>query len=513
MGMEVVRLRNIRLLLYFLLCQGHYQMSLARELVLPFVLKNNITDSTINMLIHLNPAAISLIPVEKHITVSASYTSLKCNQLHYSFEGDKRVAYNGRVTGFKQSKSHTVAGIAGYSKGTDFHLKWTDVSDNPKIGPYRLADTTGGNRHFEIYNVGGTVSMKTRYGYIGLLGNYRAESAHRTHDPRSSTTISEPEAAVGFMVNSAEYAIGVSLRISHYSQFVNVKNVRSDRKDMFYFLYGFGNYNDLISGSNSYYSVDYSGLCYNATFFMLPDQGKNGWFTDTKFKAGTVKANLDETTPGVFRTCVLSSTTGYQWRANTHPLFLGIQFSHGNGKGTEQYYETIIVDEETNLTDTRLLSKGQKYHQQHSSVALVFNSTSGQDNILFTSNCKTGLNHHEIKYKTTSYGQEVNKWFTDISGHLQKTFNKTVAGILVYAGYSHCLSSWIRTPNDNRICEEQVIPDFRYLSANLFKTGMQIHSDLPLFREKNTDAALSASLIKSSSDHAFQYSFQITFHL
>src|SRR5512145_1514779 len=89
-------------IMFFLgvLCPGHYLVSRAQAPVFQHLSGNDINDSSIIKIHRFNPAALSFLPIDRYMILSASYRNLNSNSLHLASEGDSQNEFRGEVTGF-----------------------------------------------------------------------------------------------------------------------------------------------------------------------------------------------------------------------------------------------------------------------------------------------------------------------------------------------------------------------------------------------------------------------------
>ncbi len=116
-----------------------------------------------------------------------------------------------------QQKS-TVWGHAGFTAGNTNDVKFADCIDYNLVAPYVLGDDTGGDLTHQQYVFGGGWSRCYGEWATGISADYRAEIAHRSHDPRIRDIVSDLGISIGCSHSIGERyraAIDGSLRIYH----------------------------------------------------------------------------------------------------------------------------------------------------------------------------------------------------------------------------------------------------------------------------------------------------------
>jgi hypothetical protein len=492
-------------------CQ--WQMLLAGNPVTERIASWDAPDNLFFRLQEINPAVVFYLPGDRYTEVSASFGQRKSGTLHYSFDGDDETAGQGKAMGFVKRSRSAARGEASYQKGIARNVRWSDVADARRVGPYILADTTGGDRHYEQYLLEGAIAWKTKKGYLGLNGSYRAEGSFRTRDPRASTNVSDLKLGGGGVFEWRHYLYGLAVSIGSYNQQVKVNMKTPDRKDYFYFLSGFGQYNALLSRTDSNYDdLDYSGFDSGISAFVVPADDHSGWIVAGQYNREKTDANYDEITPGIYRTSEINGYAGYKQVKEQDNHFFTFCLDHRAGKGTEQYYETIVVDEETGSTDKRFLSKSQKYADHEMIAAMNYLAVFNRSKHRISSEFSTGWQKQGSRYRSPEYKQLAEKWFVGGSGSFQRITDKSLAGIMLSSSYNHTFREKLDVP-DNIITRQQVIPDFRYMAASLFQAGIQLQYAREVFPGKALSLSGNFFLIQSEGQREHRYRLTIAYHL
>ncbi|MGQ1945594.1 DUF6850 family outer membrane beta-barrel protein [Geofilum sp. OHC36d9] len=412
------------------------------------------------------PALKYFFPLEKYTAIATNTTYQNNQSLHYHYQGDKHTNFTSRAIGYHKNKNTAIFGEAVYVNGNIKNITWSQVDDQQRIGPYIIADSTTGNKQYETYLLSGGLSHQTNFGIYGLSAHYRAQSSYRTKDPRSYSVISDFKmtAAWASPIGPSHLA-AISATYGRYDQQLSIKSYEENRTDLFYFMYGYGYFNQNLSGTSSNYSADYKGNNYTLQLQLQPLKEK-GWFLKIPYTKETINARYSQRTRGSFTTRNTNIIGGHQWKPANHQYRITLNANHIVGTGTEYYYETIIVDSLTATKETRLLSKNQKFKQQNSSITLLVKGWFTHQNLILIPGLKTGLLATASEYKTTAWQESVNQWIIHPSFEIQRLQSQSFTGIKIAGGWLRNISNELLVDKNNLIVQNTLIPDFNYRSDN-----------------------------------------------
>jgi hypothetical protein len=459
-----------------------------------------------------NPAAIRFLPLAKHTEVVAAYQTRTSNQLYLRSDGNQSNQTKLGAWGYTQKERQTVWGSASYAKGTDSNIRWTNASDAQKTGPYVLADSTGGNRHFERYEIEGACAKGLSWGNVGLAAHYRAEGTYRLRDPRAATTVSDLHLKLGWTHQTGNYELGLAIGAESYFQRATGSNYAPDRKDKFYLLYGFGLFNTKYSTTQSNYTYYYNGLYAGTHAFVRPRNQNSGWLGSIAASNGQTTPKLNNITPAFFHSQTMHADAGYQWahNSNIHQAKLVAQYQLG--RGTEQQYETVVTNEQTQTTDQRLISKSNKYQSTQAQVGLLLKSEFNRNGNQLTAMLKPEFLMDQSVYRTTTYRQSIDQGILNTALAYARRSSKAVKAIELNAAYAHTFSSQLVTPESNAIVSGQVLPDFAFRSASTLHLGGILRYTHKLRQNHALKAQLEASRISASqSRHSLKYQFSLAY--
>lgn len=456
-----------RLLLLLCLFVCHAKMQGTDTLSVP--LHYYLWQSDENILINLgieNPAIRHFFPPQQYTQITLQTTASDYTKLHFTHQGDAVAEHSGEAIGHTRGSKSTLFGTAAYHMGHANHVQWSHSEDHHRIGPYSVADSTTGNKQYETYLLQGGLAWSIPVGVIGLSANYHAQSTYRTKNPRSYSVISDFSLTAGWAVPIRNnYLVALSAQYGNYNQNLDVSNMPNDRKDLFYFLYGYGMYNQNISGTGSNFSVDYKGQSYGTSVQLLP-LFHQGWFLSARQHHETMDALYASRPRGSYQNNQQQLSTGHHWHSTTSQHRAGLSLKHQSGTGTEYYYEQVVVDTITTSSESRLLSKSSKYIQTESSFSLFLKSYINNGPFKINPNIEAGMQAYNSKYKTTPYNEEVKNWFVLTGVELYKINGTNLSGIGFSVACHHTISDQLIVPSDNRIIQNTLLIDHQFRVAN-----------------------------------------------
>ncbi len=319
-----------------------------------------------------NAASMSMMGPVKQIELTGMHQSDRLESNGAVPEGD-RLTVNGIQTYGVVSKNGRYSfGMAGYEKGSLSGRNGHNALDAFRTGPYVLMDTIGGKLYYESYYISGALTFPWRKSTFGMGLDYKAQNAYRKLDPRVQSTVSDFSMHLSLMRQMGEYFVGIGAQTGRYSQNVSSRNYRPDRKDYVFYHYGLGNYGKLFSGTTDNSSMDYSGFHLGANGFILPAEHTDGFYLWGDFNRWETQANYGKIHPGVYRCWLTDVHAGYWMGLHSVRHKVGGFIQYQKGKGTEYVYEVVVVDQQTQLTDYRLLTQSSKYLRHHSVAGIEY---------------------------------------------------------------------------------------------------------------------------------------------
>lgn len=413
------------------------------------------------------PALKQFFPLDKYTEISVNTTLQNNNSLHYHHQGDRHQILAGEVVGYHKKDRNTLFGTAAYLRGKEKNIRWSQVEDVHRLGPYIIADSTIGTRDYETYLLSGGLSHQTTAGTLGLSASYRAQSSYRTRDPRSYSIISDFKFTAGWALPlGTSNLAALSVTYGRYDQALNIKSYKEGRTDLIYFMYGYGYYNQNLSGSSANYSNDYKGNSYALEFQLLQLQ-EEGWFLNTRYAQETIEAAYSHRTRGSYSSTDLLLTGGYQWKTPAHQYRISMDANHNIGKGTEFYYETFIVDTITATTETQLLSKNQKFHRQNSSLFLSGKGWITKDRWTIIPELKTGIQLHSSEYRTTRWKTAINQLIIKPSVGILINHRQSISGLNI-------ATAWMTRPARS-YWHPKITSSYNTPWYPIFNSGLQIN--------------------------------------
>lgn len=232
-----------------------------------------------------NPALLSLKPLPALSTVRLGYTGSDHRSFHLLQDGEGEQQYGALAAGYKRDGAFDLLGGLTYSHHTTTGIKWSNVTDLDKTGPYILADTLGGTTYGEQYHLWGGASRQLGAHAFHLNLSYRAYGSYRQKDPRASIKVSDFTIGLGWARRIGKHLFGLSAEYNRYRQYASVRNYKDDGRALtnFYVLNGLGFYSDILSGAEYTYGVAYHGAGFNLAFQWIP-QAPTGLYLTGQYR-------------------------------------------------------------------------------------------------------------------------------------------------------------------------------------------------------------------------------------
>jgi hypothetical protein len=412
------------------------------------------------------PTLKHFFPFKDYASISATAFTRNSDTHNLHYKGTHKKLFSAKTEGYKRNGKSVLFGEAAYIKGKSRNIKWSHADDHHRLGPYLIADTTTGNPKYETYLLSGGLSRETRLGMWGMSADYRAKNRYRTSDPRSYSVISDFSLLVNWSVPLRSNLIpNISVSYGHYEQDVSIRNVQSDRTDRFYFLYGYGFYNQQISGTNKNYSLNYKGDNIKLTGQLLPLKD-TGPYVSVQFIQEAIDALHHNRIRGNYLTNKLQSFAGYQKKKNKTQYRIGMEANLYRGVGTEYYYEQVVVDTSTMLSESRLLTKNQKYIQNKTLLALSIKGWFRLGHFRINPSLKAGIHTADSKYKTTPFKTARNQGLVSTGLELIKIREHSLTGMTIKSTYLNTRNMEQILPKENHIVQNTLSPDDNYLTAS-----------------------------------------------
>lgn len=220
---------------------------------------------------------------------------------------------------YKFSPLTTLWGHASFTAGSTRDVRFANCIDYSLVAPYSLGDEVGGDLRHQRYMFGG--GWNHRYGQwtVGAEANYRAEIAHRSHDPRVRDVVSDLDFTVGGsrrVLSRYAAAVNVGARIYHQDSDIDYYNPANTTKTRL--LTGLGSTYSRFD-NNQTNSVGHDLTALTASLQFLPaavdTAGTAVSISYTMASAGLKMRNYNNLTLGTTKTNTLSATVAQHIKA------------------------------------------------------------------------------------------------------------------------------------------------------------------------------------------------------
>lgn len=180
-----------------------------------------------------------------------------------------------RANGYTKLKNSTFFGKVGFTMGQHRNVGWNTQRNASLYWPYIMADSTGGDFHYETYNIMCAYSFNlNKKVAMGVSGEYKGDFAFKQTDPRveniSSWFTLKAGAAYKWNKNTLAFALEYMLHRQH----MDVKHFRSGQFTRFYVEYGFGMFDNVHSPVFNYtkYQHHIHNFGASLSFISNPDK-------------------------------------------------------------------------------------------------------------------------------------------------------------------------------------------------------------------------------------------------
>ncbi|MGQ1787791.1 DUF6850 family outer membrane beta-barrel protein [Saccharicrinis sp. GN24d3] len=454
-----------------------------------------------------NPALMDGLHQVNVKTMGGSYYYNEDGKLYNVQKGNKTNKYRLAIHSYTKKESFTFYSEVYYQNGSKDNVTWNNINYSGRIGPYLIADSTGGTSYHEEYFFKGGIERKYDIFSWGIEGSYLARIHYRKNDPRPKTNTSIISIKPGVSFRVKKYRLGLHVGVDRYEQNLNMRIYGGDNeKDYFYFLEGLGFYDKVFSGTNAYLETDYSSNAIEAGVQFVPVK-KEGLFYTLKWLNSNTEQYFAHTYPSIYKQHFLIGKLG--WTKQYENLFLQFDgLAHfTNGVGTERVYESIIVNEETDTSDKRLLTESDNYSLNRLNLHLsAFLSSNISDQIMVFGRAhiekqkfkEEYLSSSEMRWQRT--GWKVQPSIQVLFGHsyLECSLgyasylfgNKEIIGIPDGQGNSDIRQSTIK--------ESLILPNWKYKTADYSNYFISIKYTTNIAEKKALN--LSAEYSNQNSD-------------
>jgi hypothetical protein len=279
---------------------------------------------------------------------------------------DYRIMGNGE---YNLPDYGTLFGSIQYAQGKHRNISWNSIRHPELYQPYLSTDTVGGDFKYEDYQASGGYSFRLGDYYLGFLGKFHGEQAHRVTDPRAliNTTWLGFDLGVAKIYNGHLFMFQGGYERN--KQHVKLSNYRPGQQDRFFILYGFGMYDV----HQSTISFGYSRMFYinqgSASLTYLSPQNKRlSFYAYLGYKYNYV--NTEESTSKnsinlyFTKTHLIEPTLHINYKVNpSFNLSLTASGTIDGKKGHENIFDRYLVDENYYVYDYRKINTQQNYNR------------------------------------------------------------------------------------------------------------------------------------------------------
>lgn len=273
-------------------------------------------------------------------------------------------SYHLNATSFKRlSTNQSIWGKAAYARGQKNNLIWNESSDIDRIYPYVIADSIGGDRQEETYQMEGGYNLQMGRQVIGGSIAYRATREYREVDPRPNNTVSDLTLRIGTTRDIGAYTMALSYDLNHYTQDNAVRIANPIAGVSFYHLIGMGMDQKLLWGRNS--QAYFLGTSHQLALQYQP-RLQEGWYVDFRAKKDYIDKSittLKSLLSSFAKTKDASIQIAYQFKKDASYWAPFLQASSYQRKGT-----SFLFDNKNAVSDFVQIGASQDFEHERKNV-------------------------------------------------------------------------------------------------------------------------------------------------
>ncbi len=434
--------------------------------------------------VYNQPGARFQMPNPNQGFIETSYSLENRENYHLLQEGNSGNDFDLHAEGFSIKGKKAYWGTASYNRGTDKQVQWSDVSDFPRLGPYLISDSIGGDRYGENYHFSGGFALKTGLWSWGAEVFYSAGNEYRKRDPRPKTTVSDLSLnlSASRALNS-HYRAGFSLTGGLYRQDVSISVAEPNTNYAFFPMKGFGLY-DIKQYAYSYtFSWLYKGKSYGFDAFLFPENGK-GWIGTIGLRTENIDSYAGSNIyPFSFDPKKTNGSIGYIIDNKSNKTLLKADFLYETGKGTERVYKEVYVNE--TFTDNVLLSESRKYTRNRMQVQVSALQEWVSENKNQWIETSLGARTYEERYASPADGMNFLTDYRYLTGNIRagsEWFLKKGSSFLAEAGFGYdaLISSETKVPENNLLFQRSIQPNLAYMDTSPWSGALKILYQFPV---------------------------------
>lgn len=306
-----------------------------------------------------NPVLLQQDSLSEWSTIGAQWQWSDRN-MYAPQHGSGSRSYHLNATSFRRlSSNQSIWGKAAYIRGQKNNLIWNESSDIDRIYPYVIADSIGGDRQEETYQMEGGYNLQIGRQVIGGSIAYRATREYREVDPRPNNTVSDLTLRIGTIRDIGAYMIALSYDLNHYTQDNAVRIANPIAGVSFYHLIGMGMDQKLLWGRNS--QAYFLGTSHQLALQFQP-QLQEGWYVGFRAKTDYIDksiTNLKSLLSSFAETKDASIQIAYQYKSNTSIWAPFLQGSTLQRKGT-----SFLFDNKNAVSDFVKIGASQDFEHE-----------------------------------------------------------------------------------------------------------------------------------------------------
>lgn len=172
-----------------------------------------------------------------------SFSTFLANQTGVRAPYEGKSLISGKLSASGNLDFKTKGRLRGYlnlNLGRENRIGYSALRQVDYYHPYIIADTSGGDFHYEHYIAGGLYALRRGNSEVGVGIHFAGEIAYKYEDPRVYNTTGTLQASIGYKHYFKETQLSATLHTLYHRKYMHLWLWRPAQQDKFPLTYGFG---------------------------------------------------------------------------------------------------------------------------------------------------------------------------------------------------------------------------------------------------------------------------------
>lgn len=435
----------------------------------------------LNRTFSYNPAAIFSVPILNLSNVETSYQFSRADKnLHLIQDGNGNNNFRLLSESFKKDANIHYFGKAYFETNEQYNTQWNDVEDYQLLSPYLVGDSVGGTYKRETYYLSGGASISRKNFEWAVRAEYKGSVSYRQVDPRPRNTVSVFSINPGIVYRAGNWHFGLAGNYLRYRQNVDIQVEKEDKKIFFYLMQGFGIYNRQFSGLNTSYTRIYKGNLFSSNIMADYKNSTQAGSAIISVSANSINSDeSDRRTPYKIQHNRLEAELNHERNISGRTLFLKGKYNLLQTIGNETQYTPISIN--TNFVLWKFATQSDRYQSiTHDAEFTALFANKNRHKFSVWQQLDATWSDVRQNYYIPDYHQIVQNITTKGSIGVFCPLQTSALSGGFGVGYKKVLDSSLLQNENNLITTGLIVPDFDFLSTDLFLYKLNFQYRTPL---------------------------------